>query len=89
MQFLGFKELWTSNFSDPMLLLIGFSLLGFSQIFVVNWNLVRDLFVYFFKLFSSFLCFSYSSYFVSTYLQILSFLLNSPSFLNFINYYAS
>jgi uncharacterized membrane protein len=36
-QMLGFKQLWTNNFSDAMLLLVSFCVLGFSQIFVVNW----------------------------------------------------
>jgi uncharacterized membrane protein len=36
-QMLGFKQLWTNNFSDAMLLLLSFCALGFSQVFVVNW----------------------------------------------------
>jgi hypothetical protein len=43
MQLFGFKEVWTNHFSDAMLFLVGFGIIGFSQILDVNWTPVRVL----------------------------------------------
>jgi hypothetical protein len=33
--------MWTNHFSDAMLFLVGFGIIGFSQILDVNWTPVR------------------------------------------------
>lgn len=37
-QLAAFKPVWTNNFSDALLFLVGFGIVGFSQILVVNWT---------------------------------------------------
>jgi hypothetical protein len=48
--------MWTNHFSDAMLFLIGFGIIGFSQILDVNWTPVRVLTFMAVSLVSSCLC---------------------------------